>query len=137
MIPNIKRLTYKDRLRHLKIPSLQHRRNRGDMITTYKIITGKFNIDNHKLFTFHHLNTRGHPFKVFKEHSKSFLKSHLFSYHIVDNWNSKLSKQSRSTYSKIYWINSSTIKNTIQHSIRKCMSLKTSQHLQASPKGCM
>ena len=40
MIPDIKRLTYKDRLRHLKIPSLQHRRYRGDMITTYKIITG-------------------------------------------------------------------------------------------------
>ena len=57
MIPNIKYLTYKDRLRHLKIPSLQHRRNRGDMITTYKIITGKFNIDKHKLFKFHHLNT--------------------------------------------------------------------------------
>ena len=88
MIPNIKRLTYKDRLRHLKIPSLQHRRNRGDMITTYKIITGKFNIDKHKLFKFHHLNTRGHPFKIFKEHSKSFLKSHLFSYRIVNNWNS-------------------------------------------------
>ena len=45
MITNIKRLTYKDRLRHLKIPSLQHRRNRGNMITTYQIITGKFNID--------------------------------------------------------------------------------------------
>ena len=88
MIPNIRRLTYKDRLRHLDIPSLQHRRNRGDMITTYKILTGKFNIDKHKQFKFHHLNTRGHPFKIFNEYSKSFLKSHLFSYRIVNSWNS-------------------------------------------------
>ena len=40
MIENIKYLSYQERLRYLDLPSLLHRRLRGDMIETYKIITG-------------------------------------------------------------------------------------------------
>ena len=40
LIPSIKHLSYEDRLRHLKLPSLVYRRKRGDMLTTYKIMHG-------------------------------------------------------------------------------------------------
>ena len=39
LIGSIKDLTYSERLEQLKLPSLQHRRRRGDMIETYKYIT--------------------------------------------------------------------------------------------------
>ena len=40
MLPDIKDLTYEERLRKLKLPSLRYRRLRGDMIETFKIVTG-------------------------------------------------------------------------------------------------
>jgi hypothetical protein len=35
----MKDLTYEERLRKLKLPSLRYRRLRGDMIETFKIVT--------------------------------------------------------------------------------------------------
>jgi len=37
-----KDLSYDDRLHRLKLPTLNYRRIRGDMIEVYKIITGKY-----------------------------------------------------------------------------------------------
>ena len=33
---------YPDRLKHLNLPTLIYRRSRGDMIKTYKLLTGKY-----------------------------------------------------------------------------------------------
>ena len=38
----LKRLPYSERLKAFQIPTLHYRRIRGDMIETYKIITGKY-----------------------------------------------------------------------------------------------
>ena len=38
----IKNLTYKDRLKKLKLPTLKYRRIRGDMIEVYKILTNTY-----------------------------------------------------------------------------------------------
>ena len=45
MIPNFRNLSYDLRLRHLNLPSLHHRRRRGDMVMAYNIMTGKVRID--------------------------------------------------------------------------------------------
>ena len=42
MRATIKNFTYKDRLKRLKLPTLKHRRIRGDMIEVYKILTNKY-----------------------------------------------------------------------------------------------
>ena len=39
MIPAIKDLSYSERLKKLKLPTLAYRRARGDMIEVYKIVT--------------------------------------------------------------------------------------------------
>ena len=46
IIPSISHLSYHDRLRHLNLPSLQHRRRRGDLICLYQILKGAYDIDN-------------------------------------------------------------------------------------------
>ena len=40
----IKHLTYKKRLRYIDLPTLECRRSRGDMIETYKMLNGKYDI---------------------------------------------------------------------------------------------
>ena len=39
MLPDMKDLTYEERLRKLKLPSLRYRRLRADMIEMFKIVT--------------------------------------------------------------------------------------------------
>ena len=44
LIEDIKILSYEERLCNLNMPSLQHRRLRGDMIDIYKIVTGIYDV---------------------------------------------------------------------------------------------
>ena len=44
-IPGFKNLSYEERLRRLKLPSLKFRRIRGDMIETYKILCNIYDPD--------------------------------------------------------------------------------------------
>ena len=41
-IITVKRLSYKERLARLKLPTLKYRRTRGNKIEVYKILTGKY-----------------------------------------------------------------------------------------------
>ena len=41
-LPGLKNLSYPERLRKLKLPTLTFRRIRGDMIELYKILSGKY-----------------------------------------------------------------------------------------------
>ena len=41
-IPGMPKISYPDRLRKLKLPTLTYRRARGDMIETYKLLSGKY-----------------------------------------------------------------------------------------------
>jgi len=64
LIPNISHLSYEDRLKFLKLPSLDFRRRRGDMIHVFKIMNGMDRLDLHNFFTFPpNNNTRGHSKK--------------------------------------------------------------------------
>ena len=42
MIPALRELQYKERLKILKLPTLTYRRLRGDMIECYKLTKGKY-----------------------------------------------------------------------------------------------
>ena len=42
LVITIKYLTYKDRLKRLKLPTLKYRHMRGDMIEVYKILTNTY-----------------------------------------------------------------------------------------------
>lgn len=56
-------LTYNERLENLKLPTLAHRRRRGDMLQTYKNFHKIENIPSERFFTIiSNPSTRGHNF---------------------------------------------------------------------------
>ena len=48
-LPGMKNLTYPERLKKLKLPTLSYRRKRGDMIELYKLTSGKYKMDITKM----------------------------------------------------------------------------------------
>ena len=88
LIPQLCDKPYEYRLRYLKLPSLAHRRRRGDMIQMYKIINRLVRIDSEKLFTPARSGViRGHAQKVFKHHAIKLTRSNSFSQRVVNDWN--------------------------------------------------
>jgi len=76
------------RLKALGLQSLQRRRLRGDLIETYKIVTGKEKINSDQLFQkATTTELRGHSIKLYKKSSRLELRKHSFSQRIVDHWN--------------------------------------------------
>jgi len=65
LVPELRNLPYEDRLKKLKLTTLEQRRHRGDMIQTYKLLTRKENIDPEKLFIMNRRG-RGNGLKIHK-----------------------------------------------------------------------
>ena len=88
LIPGISTFTYEARLRRLNLPSLHHRRRRGDMTTVFKIMSGRLNIEKNRFFEMQlNTNTRGHSFKIFKQHARTFVKRPSFASRTINDWN--------------------------------------------------
>ena len=79
LLPSLRDKPYEERLAALQLPSLDHRRHRGDMILLCKIINNYFNSDFSTLYTYSDATiTRGHQFKLFKCHSRLNCRSKYF-----------------------------------------------------------
>ena len=81
-------LTYESRLEILDLYSLYCRRQRGDMIETYKILKQHYDLDPSTFFTLNTATTRGHSLKLFKERSRLLVRQNFFTNRIVNLWNS-------------------------------------------------
>ena len=79
------KMPYEQRLKALGLYSLQRSRLRGDLIETYKILTGKEKNTSDQLFQkATTTELRGHSLK---KNSRLELRKHSFSQRIVDHWN--------------------------------------------------
>jgi len=86
-------LSYEQRPRVLKLPSLTYRRIRGDMMLYYKIFTKKCDYDPKKLFKNRNemtkRNIRGHHLTlIFKPRAHLNMRKYSFTYRSIDIWNS-------------------------------------------------
>ena len=90
IISSISHLPYKERLKVINLPSLQHRRRRGDMIQAYKIVSGIDRLDPNIFFEQPkgNMDTRGHSSKMFKKSFRTNLRMYSFSNRIHSDWNS-------------------------------------------------
>jgi hypothetical protein len=89
ILPGLRNLPYTMRLKRLKLPTLAYRRVRGDMIETYKIIHGLYDVEAcPQLSLSHNITTRGHNFKLVKKHARLDVRQHFFTFRIVNVWNS-------------------------------------------------
>lgn len=84
----LKNLPYDERLRLLNLESMETRRQRGDLIATYRILHGEF-FCHQDLFE---LNTdfrlRGHSLKLRKENFRTTTRKHFLSNRVFEHWNS-------------------------------------------------
>ena len=92
-IPGMKNLTYEERLRKLKLPTLKYRRHRGDMIELYKITTGKYDPEITDFIRWRkdysaRTNARGNSHKLFAQRPKLDLRKYSFTVRATNIWNS-------------------------------------------------
>ena len=90
MVRNLSNKSYPERLKALGLPTLEYRRKRADMIQTYKIMHGHYNVNKNKLFPLPNTtsqNLRGNTLKINKKHVKTELRRTSFSQRVVDPWN--------------------------------------------------
>jgi len=89
LIPDLRHLTYQERLCKLSLPLLYYRCQRGEMIFLYQLTHQYFNIDVSGLFEYQSTSsTRGHRYKTYKPHAKYYSRVQCFTIHSINNWNS-------------------------------------------------
>ena len=88
LIPEIHHLPYEERLAELNLTTLEKRRERGDLLQTYRIMT---QIDKIKpeIFFKHQTydRTRGHSMKLTKSRCKLEIRRNFYSQRVVNRWN--------------------------------------------------
>ena len=87
LVPELKHLTYEERLQKMDLPSLYYRRNRGDMIEAYKYLHNYYSINNNLLILHPNSTTRGHPLKLKKHYCRTNKRKQFFANRIIENWN--------------------------------------------------
>ena len=91
MLSEIKDLPYPERLRKLRLPSLEHRRKRGDAIEMYKYLHGHYKVQSPKfeLSTTRDLptQTRGNSMKLTKQRYRCNTRGNFFANRTVNLWN--------------------------------------------------
>ena len=93
MVSGLLSHTYEDKLREVGLMSLVQRRQRGDMIQTWKILSGHDQIDRNSMFTLatdvasRSTRQSTDPLHIVKPLAKLDLRRHFFSIRVCDPWN--------------------------------------------------
>jgi len=88
LLPNLKELSYPERLTALRLPSLKARRVRGDLIQTFKIFNQIDNVDINNFFVINpNDKTRNSVDKIFIQHSRTNTRKFCFSNRVAPLWN--------------------------------------------------
>ena len=86
LVPELRDLGYEERLDRMQIPSLEIRRERGDLINVFRMVNGLERIGG-ELLKLDRGTTRGHGKKLRKDRCLRDVKKFSFPYRIVDVWN--------------------------------------------------
>ena len=88
IIPELRDLSYEERLKECGLTTLETRRLRGDQIEVFKILNGYENIDRNMFFSLKKdSRTRGHEVKLVKDQCRLDIRKHSFSQRTINEWN--------------------------------------------------
>jgi hypothetical protein len=97
MVEECKGMDYEERLRFMKLTTLEIRRERADLIEVYKILNGLEGLREEDSFVRRsnvvtggmpiRTNTRGNSFKLYKKGVKLDVAKYSFGNRVVDSWN--------------------------------------------------
>eukprot|EP00794_Sanderia_malayensis_P003391 gene3390-3881_t len=88
LVKHIRKWTYEQRLSYLGLYSLKCRRERGDLIDTFKILNDFEGINSGQFFKLStEARTRGNSFKLYKTHAKRLVRNNFFSQRVINAWN--------------------------------------------------
>ena len=87
LAPTLSELTYEERLLRLGLPTLEQRRERGDLLAIYRIMKNMEILEREDLLNWETRNTRGHGRKLRKDNYRRNLKKNSFPHRAVDVWN--------------------------------------------------
>ena len=87
LLASIKNLSYPERLAKLNLPSLEHRRKRGDQIELYKYIHGLYKCESPVFEINNSRRTRGHSLRIDKGHHRLKLRGNFFTVRAITIWN--------------------------------------------------
>ena len=87
LLPGMDQLSYEERLRKLKLPSLEFRRRRGDMIEAFKYLNKIYDTEKPELKLSSNTHTRTNKLKLDKPIKEKLLRSGFFTRRIIDDWN--------------------------------------------------
>ena len=87
LVPELKELSYEERLKSLNITTLAYRRKRADVLQVYRIINEIDNIPFSAFFVYSKTSTRGHQFKLEKPRASTKLRQNSFSHRVINDWN--------------------------------------------------
>ena len=88
LVPELKHLPHQERLRHLHLPSLYHRRRRGDMIAVFQILHGGIDVRSDQFFEpAASAITRGHGMKLRKPQATSRVRRNTLAVRAINDWN--------------------------------------------------
>ena len=89
LIPTIKTMTYTERLKACKLPTLHYRHIRGDMIEMYEILSGKYDIAvTPRVNRDYNSITRGNDLRLQKTRVIYDLRKYYFTNRVLNIWNS-------------------------------------------------
>ena len=91
-IPGMSNLTYSERLRKLKLPTLMYRRLRGDLIEVYKIMKPIYDSNVRPILTKQedvatYTGLRGYTTNLYPRLGQKAIRKQSFSIRVVEHWN--------------------------------------------------
>ena len=87
LVQLIEKWQYDERLQYLGLTQLDTRRVRSDLVETFKIMNGIYDVSRESLFELDVGDRRGHDQKLFKRHFRLNLRKFVFSNRVVNSWN--------------------------------------------------
>ena len=90
LVPELRNMTYEKRMEKLGLTSLEDRRVRGDMIETFKIMTGKIDVSRDLFFKMAPIrgnSEEARNLKIYKKRFNRNKRKYFFSQRVIEKWN--------------------------------------------------